>query len=322
MSESDIISLWSEPDDIKVSILCATFNQELYIEDALKGFLTQDTTFAFEIIVHDDASSDNTQQIIKKYQQLYPQIIKPILQSENQYSKGNFKPTAYMAKFSRGLYIALCEGDDYWTDKDKLTKQYELLKNHPNINLCVHDAKTIDAKGELSNYQFKYRGDSVHIVPFEQIFREFRQFAPTASMMIKSIILKNLPELFYRAPVGDFFLEALSGQNGVLYIPDKMSIYRREAKSSWSADVLKDISKEENHFLRMLSSLKDLEEYLPKDKAKYVKLKKVGIYEKLAFIYIRTNKKLHSAKYYFKFINCGDFTFRQLRKYITKFILG
>lgn len=322
MSESDIISLWSEPDDIKVSILCATFNQELYIEDTLKGFLIQDTAFAFEIIIHDDASSDKTQQIIKKNHQLYPQIIKPMLQSENQYSKGNFKPSAHMAKFSKGLYIALCEGDDYWTDKKKLTKQYELLENHLEINLCVHDPKTIDAQGGLSDYQFKVRGDSIHIVPFVEIFREFSQFAPTASMMMRACILKNLPDFFYRAPVGDFFLEVFSGQNGVLYIPEKMSIYRRESENSWSSDVLKDTAKEQNHFLRMLKSLAEHEEYLPKETAKYVKFKKVGIYEKLAFLQLKANNRFHSLKYYLRFIKCGDFTFGQLRRYIVKFILG
>ena len=321
-NEEQIISSWNDEHKVVVSIICTTFNHGLYIEETIRSFLKQETNFAFEIIIHDDASTDNTVKIIETFHLQYPTIIKPILQNENQYSQGNFKPISHATKFASGSFIALCEGDDYWTDANKLTRQYMLLEKHPDINLCVHDAKTINAQGELSDYQFKVRGKDVHIVPLIDIFREFRQFAPTASMMIRVNVLKNLPNFYYQTPVCDFFLEVFSGQNGVLYIPEKMSIYRREAENSWSSDVLKDISKQETHFLRMLVSLSDLEKYLPNETAKFVKFKKMGIYEKLAFLQLKKHDRLQSVKYYLTFIKCGGFTFGQLRRYIVKFILG
>lgn len=85
-SEEDIIAPWNDKEKIIVSVLCATFNQELYIEDTLIGFLMQKTDFAFEVIIHDDASTDATASIVRKYQKRYPNIIKPIYQSENRYS--------------------------------------------------------------------------------------------------------------------------------------------------------------------------------------------------------------------------------------------
>ena len=103
-----------------VIVICATNNQENYIRDAIESFLMQETDFPFEIIIHDDASTDNTPGIIKEYHSRYPEIIKPIIQKENQYSKGGFKPSVYAAEYSNGKYLALCEGDDYWINNNKL----------------------------------------------------------------------------------------------------------------------------------------------------------------------------------------------------------
>src|SRR5690606_25359461 len=103
-----------------------------FIRQCLDGIFMQKCNFEYEILIHDDASTDDTQKIIKEYQQKYPEIIKPILQTENQYSKG---VRGIMARFNfpraKGKYIALCEGDDYWTDPLKLQKQIDFLENNP-----------------------------------------------------------------------------------------------------------------------------------------------------------------------------------------------
>lgn len=125
-----------------LSISCITYNHEKYIKDCLEGFLKQNTDFVTEILIHDDASTDNTQSIIKKYQNDYPEIIKPILQTENQYSKGQ---RGISIKFNvpraQGKYIALCEGDDYWTDPLKLQKQVDFLEAHPECAFCFTRAE-------------------------------------------------------------------------------------------------------------------------------------------------------------------------------------
>lgn len=121
-----------------VSICCITYNHENYIRDAIVGFLMQKTSFPIEIIIHDDASTDNTAQIIKEYEDKYPDLFCNIFQNENQWSKGGGSIFArFVYPQARGKYIALCEGDDYWTDPLKLQKQVDFLENNKDYILTV-----------------------------------------------------------------------------------------------------------------------------------------------------------------------------------------
>lgn len=128
-----------------VSICCITYNHEKYISDAIESFIMQKTSFPVEIIIHDDASSDNTTNIIREYEKKYPELFTCIFQKENQYSKG-IRGIAAQFTFllARGKYIALCEGDDYWTDPYKLQKQVDFLEAnsdygvvHGNCNIYI-----------------------------------------------------------------------------------------------------------------------------------------------------------------------------------------
>ena len=131
-----------------VSICCITYNHENYIRDAIEGFLMQKTSFPIEIIIHDDASTDNTAQIIKEYEDKYPDLFCNIFQNENQWSKGGGSIYArFLYPQARGKYIALCEGDDYWTDPLKLQKQVNFLEEnekyglvHGNCNIFFQDS--------------------------------------------------------------------------------------------------------------------------------------------------------------------------------------
>jgi len=129
-----------------VSICCLTYNHGVYIRDAIEGFLIQKTTFPFEILIHDDASIDNTAQIIREYELQYPHLIFPIYQKENQYSKGRRLTLRFNVTRARGKYIALCEGDDYWTDPYKLQKQVDFLETNPEYGLCYTSAKVFVQK--------------------------------------------------------------------------------------------------------------------------------------------------------------------------------
>ncbi len=120
-----------------VSINCITFNHEKYIKEALESFLMQKTNFEYEILIHDDASTDNTADIIRKYEKKYPDIIKPIYQEENQYSKKVNISKNFQYPRAKGKYIAICEGDDYWTDPNKLQKQVDFLESNPEFGF-VH----------------------------------------------------------------------------------------------------------------------------------------------------------------------------------------
>lgn len=130
-----------------VSVCCLTYNHVKYIADAIEGFLIQKTSFPFEIIIHDDASTDGTEKIVKEYADKHPELIVAILQSENQYSKNQGKIAArFVWPRTRGKYIAWCEGDDYWTDRDKLQKQVDFLESNHEFGLIYSMARVFDQR--------------------------------------------------------------------------------------------------------------------------------------------------------------------------------
>lgn len=125
-----------------VAIDCLVYNHEPYLRDCLEGFVMQQTDFPFVAIVHDDASTDHSADIIREYAAKYPDIIHPIYETENQWRKadGSLRKIMDTAIEATGAtYIALCEGDDYWTDPHKLQKQVDFLDTHPNVGLCYTD---------------------------------------------------------------------------------------------------------------------------------------------------------------------------------------
>ena len=135
-TQEEIMKNWGvdNSDTPLVSVKCMTYNHEKYISQALDGFLMQKTNFPFEVLVHDDASTDKTADIIRKYEKKFPKIVKPIYETENQYSKGTHHTK--INTMLRGKYIALCEGDDYWIDPLKLQKQIDFLETHPAYGMC------------------------------------------------------------------------------------------------------------------------------------------------------------------------------------------
>ena len=132
------------PNNPLVAIQCIVYNHEPYLRDCLEGFVMQQTDFPFVAIVHDDASTDGSAAIIREYEEKYPDMIKPIYETENQYSKGNGIVTRIMnasIEATIAKYVAMCEGDDYWTDPLKLQKQVDFMESHPEYSLCFTNAK-------------------------------------------------------------------------------------------------------------------------------------------------------------------------------------
>lgn len=139
---------WTTPT---VVVRNTVYNHGKFIERCLQGFLIQETNFPFEVFVHDDASTDESAEIIRRYAERYPLILKPVYESENQYSKqdGSFFRTTWQPVIQSGhKYIALCVGDDYWTDPKKLQKQVEYMESHPGCAGCFHERVKCDKVGE------------------------------------------------------------------------------------------------------------------------------------------------------------------------------
>ncbi|MGH9463240.1 MAG: glycosyltransferase family 2 protein [Vicinamibacteria bacterium] len=137
---------WPDGTVPVVSIYSLAYNHESFIRDCLEGFLMQKTTFPVEILIHDDASSDNTANIIREYEARYPRLIKPIYQTENQYSKGKGLPSILAYPGTRGQYLAVCEGDDYWTSPLKLQKQVDFLDGSNEYTFCWTRFNTLDSE--------------------------------------------------------------------------------------------------------------------------------------------------------------------------------
>jgi glycosyltransferase involved in cell wall biosynthesis len=206
-----------------VSISCITFNHSLYIRTCLDGLINQRTNFDYEILIHDDASNDGTREIIEEYSLRHPNI-KAICQSENQYSKG---VRGIMARFNfpraRGKYIALCEGDDYWTDPTKLQKQVDFLEANPDYVLCFHPVSIWMDNGELKD-------DFITNPPSTELdiatIAKHGNFIHTPSILFRKI-MDEFPSDLLHAPVGDFCLQMFLAERGKFkMLPDNMAVYR------------------------------------------------------------------------------------------------
>lgn len=219
-----------------VSVCCITYNHEPYIRDAIEGFLMQKTSFPFEIIIHDDASTDRTQEIILEYKKRYPKLIKTILQKENQYSKGKRASLITMRK-ARGKYIALCEGDDYWSDPRKLQKQVDLMDDNPEYSLCFHPVQELGSTSKLG--KINKISDQDRIFGEKELFKVLKTtYSPTSSLFFRRKDVEYRPEWLVNAPTGDIPLKLLLLSKGkAAYISKPMSVYRTNVNGSWTSRI-------------------------------------------------------------------------------------
>ncbi|MBR5660556.1 MAG: glycosyltransferase [Bacteroidales bacterium] len=219
-------------DEIKVTVFCMAFNHAKYIRDALEGFVSQRTDFPFEVIVHDDASTDGTALIIKEFQSRYPDIVKPVFQKENQYSQGVNIARTFIYPLIRGEYVALCEGDDYWTDPYKLQKQVDALDAHPESDICSHRALRLK-NGRFDGWIAPRIGSG--IVPAEKvILGGGGWFCATSSFLCRKEAYMSWTPI-REVIVIDYTLAiqcALRG--GMVYLKDSMSAYRVGTEGSWT----------------------------------------------------------------------------------------
>lgn len=250
-TEEEITASWiGSFDKPVVSIVCTCFNQEKYIADCIDGFLIQKTTFPFEILVHDDASTDDTLSIVTAYREKYPNIIRVCSQTENQYSKG-VSVILLASEQARGKFVALCEGDDYWLSENKLSEQYTALMHNENCRLVVSPG-FLNVDGRISRIKHCYYGDEVRFFSAQDVLNINGQFAPTASYLLRKADLIDCLSIFGAAPISDLFIEIYTGSVGnICYVPLAASAYRVQADNSWSKLMRSDIKTSENYVEKM-----------------------------------------------------------------------
>ena len=174
-----------------VSIQCLVYNHEPYLRQCLDGFVMQKTNFKFEAIVHDDVSTDNSAAIIREYAEKYPDIIKPIFETENQYSKHDGSLDKIMADACNGKYIALCEGDDYWIDPLKLQKQVDFMESNIAFSMCFHMVD-IRSEGNMEKVQYFEQLEDREYSPNESGLFQHVQCSIVLKLMLGSLIIVNL----------------------------------------------------------------------------------------------------------------------------------
>lgn len=222
-----------------VSICSITYNHAPFIRQCLDGFLMQQCNFPIEIIINDDCSTDGTTEIIREYAEKYPDTIFPIFHEENQYSKGeNCIFQKFVFPKARGKYIALCEGDDYWTAPLKLQKQVDFLESHPDYSMCCHRAKILyedGLSGGHNTYLHLHDGD----ISEARIL--LPPSMPTASMLMKAEVAKNTP-MHKDFHAGDIIIQATALLYGRVYgMSAEMSVYRRHLGAwTYSSDIAQD----------------------------------------------------------------------------------
>lgn len=251
--------------DIMVSICCLTYNHEKYIRKALDGFVNQITNFDYEILIHDDCSTDNTVKIIKEYENKYPELIKPVYQKVNQYSKGIKVSNVYQFPRAGGKYIAMCEGDDYWCDEYKLQKQFDALESNTNCSICTHIVQHVDETGRIvnrlqpstslnclinegviSNNLLFENILAKTIIPFQTSSYFFKkkyiiEYLETLSKKINSLDFGDIPLTWYLYTKGDCY-----------FINTTMSCYRENSIGSWS-EKYSNIDNLLNHFEKLIN---------------------------------------------------------------------
>lgn len=250
--------------EILVSINCITYNHENYIAEAIESFLMQKTNFKYEILIHDDASTDRTADIIREYEKKYPDIIKPILQKENQHSQGVKKiDYRYNHTRAKGKYIAICEGDDYWTDQHKLQKQVDYMENNLGCSMCFHATDKIKiGKGKIDVIK-PYNKSCISST--EDIILGDGGFMATNSILYRKYVMDNAPDIYLNAPIGDYPLQILtSTKNYAYYINESMSVYRVGVEGSWSSRMVSKENKVEKFITlrrQIASMLNEIDKY-------------------------------------------------------------
>ncbi len=210
----------------KVSVVSITYNHEAYIREALDGFLAQETDFPVEIIIADDASTDQTPAILQEYAQRHPTLVRPILRPENVGITANLTEALSAA---RGQYLALCEGDDYWTDPRKLSKQVAFLDRHPETTVCFHPVRTTWDDGRADDSEFppaSWRRD----LTVDGLLK--RNFIQTNSVVYRR--LDRYDDIPPDALPLDWYLHLRHAmRGGIAKLPETMSVYRRHAQGVW-----------------------------------------------------------------------------------------
>ena len=242
-----------------VSVCCVAYNHAPYIRQALDGVLMQQTDFPFEILVHDDASTDGTTDVIREYAAQYPNQIRPLYETENQYSKDNRVFKNFIYPHAKGEYFALLECDDFWCDPRKLQKQVAYMEAHPDCSGTFHAANWLRGDRIIKNDRhFSQEFDATPA----QVITGGGAFCHTSSLCFRREYAFDLPLFRQMDPIGDFSFEILLALRGKFHgFPEIMSCWRFSRPGSWTEKTAKSMENQIRFNQKEIAELQELDRY-------------------------------------------------------------
>ena len=219
--------------ELMVTIRCLVYNHEPYLRQCLDGFVMQQTDFRFEAIVHDDASTDGSAAIIREYAAKYPDIIKPIYETENQYSKRDGSIRRIMNEHTHGKYVAMCEGDDYWTDPLKLQKQVDFLEANPDFSMCTHRFHILEQGTQQIREDWNGRFKDDYVFDMEYFLARTSWVTQPLTLVYRRSALDWDEYLRYKKYKDVTLMYTLLKRGKGLLMPELMGVYRVHKGGVW-----------------------------------------------------------------------------------------
>jgi glycosyltransferase involved in cell wall biosynthesis len=219
---------------MKLSVRIITYNHAPFIAQAIESVLRQRTNFDFDIVIGEDASPDGTRVIVADYAKRYPGKIKALFHDRKNVIYFRGKPTSRYnfvetLKHCTGEYVALLDGDDFWTSPDKLQQQVDYLDAHKEFAICSHDVVKLYGDGSE-----KPGTTPTTSYGFEELLA-LKNYPPTCSVVYRNQLIKEFPEWFYRVMVSDFPLHLLNAQHGrIAHLPKTLATYRQHGGGMWA----------------------------------------------------------------------------------------
>lgn len=306
--------------EVVVSVVCLAYNHEKYLKNALDGFLIQKVSFTVEFIIADDCSSDKTVDIINEYKNKFNDNLIVIKNKSNLGFMKNFINAMNSAK---GKYIAICEGDDYWIDPDKLSIQVNNMDKRPEVNLSFHSSYIKYDASERADLLFWRRAQADCVFNIGDVLKSSGSFMPTASIMLRGDAYRNLDPCIrnlYASYTTAFFTQLIfSLQKGSLYIDRPMSVYRSMSAGSWTESV---VNSPELYILWHDKYLDAIRSYNRLTSYKYRRLFKEAIADKHFSILKYTGVSMEYKNEYF-FKNKSELEFWQIMYwYLIRYFPG
>ncbi|QYA26032.1 glycosyltransferase [Gramella sp. MT6] len=239
-----------------VSICIITYNQENYIEECLKGAINQNFNGKFEIVIGEDNSTDKTGQICKEFSLKYPNRVRLLKRAENLGVMKNFISTLMSCK---GNYIAVCEGDDYWTDNYKLQRQFDVMEKNPSIDLSFHQCDLLDSGKTppiIKTKQFpKY--ENMEVVGLHDVISGGGGLIPMASIFFRTTIMEHYLKYVGNYSGGHYLLQVIGSLNGAIFLKQNMAVYRVNSSTSVIKNVKNNSANYESWIDNHIKKLED-----------------------------------------------------------------